>query len=140
MFVAAAAAAHPAVDNFIMHTSTLLHSLPRAHLYFTQVNKNVYLKGRLGADGVALMAAFKSWFQPSLTLAGVVERSFETGKTRTGMTVQVGFCGVVCCSWGLVLVLCFGLLGWMCCGVAGMRVCCQHFQVRACEFCCGVSL
>lgn len=48
----------------------------------------MYLKGRLGADGVALMAAFKSWFQPSLTLAGVVERSFDTGKTRTGVTIQ----------------------------------------------------
>jgi hypothetical protein len=54
-----------------------------------QVNKNVYLKGRLGADGVALMAAFKSWFQPSLTLAGVIERCFDTGKTRTGVTIQV---------------------------------------------------
>jgi len=59
------------------------------------VNKNVYLKGRLGADGVALMAAFKSWFQPSLTLAGVVERSFDTGKTRTGLTIQVRIESVV---------------------------------------------
>jgi hypothetical protein len=58
-------------------------------LHFAQVNKNVYLKGRLGADGVAFMAAFKSWFQPSLTLAGVVEHCFDTGKTRSGLTVQV---------------------------------------------------
>ncbi len=57
-----------------------------------QVNKNVYLKGRLGGDGVALMAAFKSWFQPSVALAAAVERSFITGQTRTGLTVQV-------CPW-----------------------------------------
>ncbi|WIA23567.1 hypothetical protein OEZ85_000289 [Tetradesmus obliquus] len=54
-----------------------------------QVNKNVYLKGRLGGDGVALMAAFKSWFQPSVAFAAAVERSFVTGKMRTGLTVQV---------------------------------------------------
>lgn len=36
------------------------------------------------------MAAFKSWFQPSLTLAAAVERSFDTGLTRTGLTLQVG--------------------------------------------------
>jgi hypothetical protein len=54
-----------------------------------QVNKNVYLKGRLGGDGVALMAAFKSWFQPSVAVAAAVERSFITGKMRTGLTVQV---------------------------------------------------
>uniref|UniRef100_A0A383V7V0 Uncharacterized protein n=1 Tax=Tetradesmus obliquus TaxID=3088 RepID=A0A383V7V0_TETOB len=54
-----------------------------------QVNKNVYLKGRLGGDGVALMAAFKSWFQPSVAFAAAVERSFVTGQMRTGLTVQV---------------------------------------------------
>jgi hypothetical protein len=54
-----------------------------------QVNKNVYVKGRLGGDGVALMAAFKSWFQPSVAVAAAVERSFVTGKMRTGLTVQV---------------------------------------------------
>ncbi|KAF8061130.1 ENV9 [Scenedesmus sp. PABB004] len=54
-----------------------------------QVNKNVYLKGRLGADGVSVVAAFKSWFQPSLAVAGVLERSFATGATRAGVTVQV---------------------------------------------------
>jgi hypothetical protein len=66
-------------------------------LLLLQVNKNVYLKGRLGGDGVALMAAFKSWFAPSLTLAGVVERSFEGGQTRTGVTVQV-------CCLGLAML------------------------------------
>jgi hypothetical protein len=54
-----------------------------------QVNKNVYLKGRLGGDGVALMAAFKSWFQPSVAVAAAVERSLVTGKVRTGLSVQV---------------------------------------------------
>jgi hypothetical protein len=55
------------------------------------VNKNVYLKGRLGGDGVALMAAFKSWFQPSVAVAAAVERSFITGKVRTGLTIQVSY-------------------------------------------------
>lgn len=53
------------------------------------MNKNVYLKGRLGGDSVALMAGFKSWFQPSVAVAAAVERSFKTGQTRTGLTVQV---------------------------------------------------
>jgi hypothetical protein len=61
----------------------------------------VYLKGRVGGDGVALMAAFKSWFQPSVAVAAAVERSFVTGKIRTGLTVQVTTtfhtCGWCCC-------------------------------------------
>jgi hypothetical protein len=66
------------------------HSSPAcSRITHTQVNKNVYLKGRLGGDGVALMAAMKTWFQPSLTLAAAVERSFESGLTRTGLTLQV---------------------------------------------------
>lgn len=59
------------------------------HLTTHQVNKNVYLKGRLGADGIGLMAAFKSWFQPSVALAAVLEHSWASRQTRTGLTVQV---------------------------------------------------
>eukprot|EP00879_Flechtneria_rotunda_P016435 GHRR01017199.1.p2 GENE.GHRR01017199.1~~GHRR01017199.1.p2 ORF type:complete len:135 (+),score=31.91 GHRR01017199.1:307-711(+) len=57
--------------------------------FVMQVNKNVYLKGRLGGEGVALMAAFKSWFQPSIAVAAALDHSFVTGITKTGVTVQV---------------------------------------------------
>jgi hypothetical protein len=42
------------------------------------------------------MAAFKSWFQPSLTVAAAVERSFETGQMRSGLTLQVSPAMHVC--------------------------------------------
>jgi hypothetical protein len=35
------------------------------------------------------LAAFKSWFQPRVAVAAAIERSFVTGKMRTGLTVQV---------------------------------------------------
>ncbi|GBF92274.1 hypothetical protein Rsub_05357 [Raphidocelis subcapitata] len=54
-----------------------------------QANKNVLLKGRLGSDGVALLAAFKSWFQPSLAVAGCCEYSFAHRALRYGVCVQV---------------------------------------------------
>jgi hypothetical protein len=54
-----------------------------------QANKNVLLKGRLGADGVALLAAFKSWFQPSLALGVTAEYSFAGKGLRYGVTAQV---------------------------------------------------
>jgi hypothetical protein len=58
------------------------------------VNKNVLLKGKLGADQVALLAAFKSWFNPSLAGALAAQYSFKTNTTRFGLTVQVRGCGV----------------------------------------------
>ncbi|KAI8467554.1 MAG: hypothetical protein J3K34DRAFT_430110 [Monoraphidium minutum] len=54
-----------------------------------QANKNVLLKGRLGSDGAAVLAAFKSWFQPSLALAACWEYSFKSGQMRVGLTAQV---------------------------------------------------
>ncbi|KIY98614.1 hypothetical protein MNEG_9348 [Monoraphidium neglectum] len=54
-----------------------------------QANKNVLLKGRLGSDGVALLAAFKSWFQPSLALAVSCEYNFRASQPRFGFTAQV---------------------------------------------------
>lgn len=44
-----------------------------------QANKNVLLKARLGSDGAAVLAAFKSWFQPSLALAGESHRRLLYG-------------------------------------------------------------
>lgn len=58
------------------------------------MNKNVLLKGKLGADQVALLAAFKSWFNPSLAGALAAQYSFKTNTTRFGLTVQVRGCGV----------------------------------------------
>ena len=54
-----------------------------------QVNRNIYLKGRLGNDGVALMGAWKSWYSPSLAVAASAEWRFRGGGARYGLVAQV---------------------------------------------------
>jgi hypothetical protein len=58
-----------------------------------QVNKNLYFKARLGGDSVAVMGAFKSWFQPSVALAATAEYKFADRQPRYGLSVQVGLAG-----------------------------------------------
>jgi len=72
----------------------------------------VLLKGRLGSDGVAVLAAFKSWFAPSIALAVTCEYNFRARASRYGLCAQVGVCVCVfACvgrgwgSGGLPLVL-----------------------------------
>lgn len=60
-------------------------------LYALQVNKNVYVKGKLGSEAAALMLAFKSWFQPSFAVAGSVEYNFTRQQPRYGLVFQVGW-------------------------------------------------
>jgi hypothetical protein len=67
----------------------------------------VLLKGRLGSDGVALLAAFKSWFQPSLALAGCCEYSFAHRALRYGVCVQAS--GGVARGGGGVVAVAFPL-------------------------------
>ncbi len=67
-----------------------------------QANKNVLIKGRLGSDGIAVLAAFKSWFTPSLALAATCEYSFAAKAMRYGLTAQVGAGGRRPCRFRLL--------------------------------------
>ena len=57
----------------------------------SQVNKNVLLKGKLGSDAVSVLAACKTWFNPSVALAAAAEYGFRSKKAKYGLTIQV--CG-----------------------------------------------
>jgi hypothetical protein len=47
------------------------------------------VKGRVGLDGVAAAAVFKSWWQPSFTLGCAAKYDFAAQKTRFGLTAAV---------------------------------------------------
>jgi hypothetical protein len=49
----------------------------------------VLIKGRLGQDSVAVALAAKSWFHPSLALAASLEHCFSSGRTRSGVWLQI---------------------------------------------------
>jgi hypothetical protein len=54
------------------------------------VNKNVLLKGKLGSDAVSVLAAVKTWFNPSMALAAAAEYGFKRKNFKYGLTIQVG--------------------------------------------------
>jgi hypothetical protein len=58
-----------------------------------QPNKNTYVKAKLTSTAVAAMAAFKSWYQPSLALAASAEWRF--GPASAGGGVRFGLVGQV---------------------------------------------
>jgi hypothetical protein len=54
-----------------------------------QANKNVLVKGQVSLAGASVAAVFKSWWQPSFTLAGAATYDFASGRTRFGVTAAV---------------------------------------------------
>jgi len=47
------------------------------------------LKAQVSLAGASLAAVFKSWWQPSFTLAGAAGYDFASGRSRFGVTAAV---------------------------------------------------
>ena len=68
---------------------------PCAHV---QANKNLLVKARAGTADVALAAAFKAWWQPSLCAGVSAAFDFASQQPRLGLTLNVENYGNIRCG------------------------------------------
>ena len=63
-----------------------------------QANKNLLIKARAGTADVALAAAFKAWWQPSLCAAVNAAWDFASQQPRLGLALNVENYGNIRCA------------------------------------------
>ena len=64
-----------------------------------QANKNLLVKVRAGTADVSLAAAFKAWWQPSLSFAASMAYDFASQQPRLGLNFNVeNYGNIRCCS------------------------------------------